>query len=475
MSPSEVATTAKGFTVLIDGDFGNGSGAIVHRDGNTYTVLTAAHVVRNQNSAYKIVTPDEKEYAITPSEIKLFPTGIDLAIVRFRSDRVYPIAKLGSARRVSEGKVAYVAGFPAATQAITRPIFNFTEGKITAKTDRPLADGYGLVYTNNTLPGMSGGAVLDDNGELVGLHGKGDVEKNTDASDINPNIRIKTGFNLGIPIDTFISQAARVGVALPAAITATPSPTNAANSDGDAIVQAAIASQSDNPQAAIAVLDNAIQRNPNSAPTFRQRGIVKWQAGDKQGAIADYTRAIQLNPDEPLTYIQRAFARSRLGDLPGAIADYSSALTLEPNNGDTWNNRAIVYAKLGEHSQALRDYDRGLRLNPNNAEVYFNRAWSQFSTNKLDLAMKDLDTAIRLAPDYAQAYHKRGQLKMQLRDRNGAIADLRIAERIYRLRRQPRRQRQVIALLQSLNTPAANPTFPTPPQRNSPPIRRYPS
>jgi hypothetical protein len=54
------------------------------------------------------------------------------------------------------------------TFAINQSIYNFSDGTITANASKPLRDGYALVYSNNTSEGMSGGAVLNEKGELIG-------------------------------------------------------------------------------------------------------------------------------------------------------------------------------------------------------------------------------------------------------------------------------------------------------------------
>lgn len=56
---------------------------------------------------------------------------------------------------------------------------------------------------------MSGGAVLNQNGELVAIHGRGDREKNAQGE-----FGQKTGFNLGIPVNRFATIASNLGVNL---------------------------------------------------------------------------------------------------------------------------------------------------------------------------------------------------------------------------------------------------------------------
>ena len=204
LSSAQVNDIAKDISVRVHSQ-APGSGVFVHRQGNTYTVLTAAHVVATEDD-YEVVTRDGQSYPIQLNRIQKFP-NVDLAIVRFESDRDYPIAKIGNSNTWAEGSKSYVAGFPMRTSAITDIIYTFTSGTITANANRPLKDGYKLVYTNNTLPGMSGGPVLNSDGELLGIHGRADTTTEVQNQSINPDIFIKTGFNLGIPTNTFLQLA----------------------------------------------------------------------------------------------------------------------------------------------------------------------------------------------------------------------------------------------------------------------------
>ncbi|WP_392533553.1 serine protease [Nostoc sp. C117] len=202
LSTVEVAKLAKAITVQIQNKTGSGTGVILKKEGKTYTVLTARHVIETQ-AQYEILTPDGQHYPLNYSTVKKLP-DVDLAIVQFTSSQSYAVAKIGNSDEATEGAVVYVAGFPQTTAAISNSSYSFLDGKITSNARQ--RDGYALVYTNNTLPGMSGGPVLNDKGELVGIHGRADMTENFEISDKNPNIIIKSGFNLGIPIKIFTSS-----------------------------------------------------------------------------------------------------------------------------------------------------------------------------------------------------------------------------------------------------------------------------
>jgi len=196
----EVNEIAKEITVRISGG-DNGTGVIIarKRKGDHYYmyVLTAHHVVLRQND-YKIKTPDKEEYGVDYSKIRRLP-AVDLALLEFTSTTKYKVAKIGDSDRLTEASAVYTAGWPVPGSAITERIYQFTEGKISALRSSSL-EGYTLVYTNNTRAGMSGGPVLNELGQVIGIHGKAEGER------LSGGQVLKAGFNLGIPIQTFIDS-----------------------------------------------------------------------------------------------------------------------------------------------------------------------------------------------------------------------------------------------------------------------------
>ncbi len=86
LSPTEVNKIAKEITVQIQSKKPRyGSGVIIKREGSTYTLLTAAHVMETQDN-YEIITFDGKRYPLNYSSVKQL-SGVDLAIVQFSSSQ----------------------------------------------------------------------------------------------------------------------------------------------------------------------------------------------------------------------------------------------------------------------------------------------------------------------------------------------------------------------------------------------------
>ena len=227
ISAREVGAIAKRTVVRIESSTGDfGSGVIIGRaekgSKNIYTILTAAHVVNAPDDSYTVITPipldlvGEKKRARIDingkSNIKILP-DVDLAVVSVESNYTFEIGIIGNSADADEGSPVYVAGFPQPGKAIKRIAFQFTGGMISSRLEDSDSDpkdrhnGYDLAYTNTTRAGMSGGPVFDAAGRIVAIHGQGDRndrETEEDSSGVSPDGE-KTGFNLGIPIQTFLN------------------------------------------------------------------------------------------------------------------------------------------------------------------------------------------------------------------------------------------------------------------------------
>ncbi|WP_217355307.1 GUN4 domain-containing protein [Aphanizomenon sp. UHCC 0183] len=171
LTPVQVNDIAKPITVMIGGLDGKGSGVIIAKNGNTYTVLTANHVVKKAGyGIYELITHDGQKY---PMENKAQIVGkLDLALVRFTSSQNYPLAKIADSRTVKEGATVYNSGFPipSISNSQQRNYF-FLTSQITAR-GRGENLGYDLFLSGSPRPGMSGGPILNDQGEVIGIYGK---------------------------------------------------------------------------------------------------------------------------------------------------------------------------------------------------------------------------------------------------------------------------------------------------------------
>jgi tetratricopeptide (TPR) repeat protein len=412
---SEVAQIAKAISVKIENPAlsSHGSGTLIQQDSKTYYVLTAFHVL-SQPGKYTLIAPDGEKYPIEYKTMK-YKSGTDLAIFQIKSDKKYQIAKIGNSDKVKEGNISYVAGFPKPTSAFPISAFRFLEGKITANASRPVDEGYQIVYSNNTLGGMSGGAVLNEQGELIAVHGR--AETIADISKGSPK-PVSTGNNLGIAINTFLRLALMdVGVKAPEVqVTTKPKP-------DDLYLQAVAKYNKGDYRGAIATYSKIIQVNPKNAKAYINRGSAKAQIKDYKGAIADFDKALALNPKEALAYANRGAVRSAQGDKKGEVADLTKAIDLAPQLAIAYNNRGVANYESGNKAQAEADLDKAIELDPNSALAYNNRGMLRYFMKRYPAALADFSEAIRINPEYALAYNNRGLAIYSLGNKLGSTSE----------------------------------------------------
>jgi S1-C subfamily serine protease len=175
LSVEQLQKLAKNITVKILASELLGSGTLLQRQGEIYTVITNAHVLRAAKPLYQIQTSDGRVYQATVLQLAKFQQN-DLAVLQFRSpDIVYSVANIPDASNLRVGNEVFVGGFISnlATQkqsTLTKTQFVFTSGKVTLLLDKALEQGYQIGYTNDVRKGMSGAPLLNIRGEVVGIN-----------------------------------------------------------------------------------------------------------------------------------------------------------------------------------------------------------------------------------------------------------------------------------------------------------------
>ncbi len=181
---------------------------------------------------------------------------------------------------------------------------------------------------------------------------------------------------------------------------------------------------------AVDVYSYIINKNPQYAFAYYNRGLAKYNSGDNAGAIVDYDLAIKINPQYAFAYLSRGLAKNKLGDNASVIADYDLAIKINPQFASAYLSRGLAKNKLGDNAGAIADYDLAIRINPQFASAYNNRAASKYRLGDKAGAIADCDQAIKINPQHVNAHHNRGMAKYKSGDNAGAIADYDLAIKI---------------------------------------------
>jgi tetratricopeptide (TPR) repeat protein len=455
ISASEVQVIARAVAVEIklkSDPNAVGSGVIIDRQGDLYTLVTNAHVVCGglrcselpAGEIYSLGLSDGQRYQVKGSSVRLLGDDLDLAIIQFRSSRNYAVAKVAAAGSLQVEDEVYASGFPCDRNSEPcQPLgYTFEGGKAIAVVNKRLDGdngGYTIIYNADTLPGMSGGGVFNNSGQLVAIHGRGDRFKENTDLDNNSRVNSKIGYNRGIPVRWLVQNLADLGINLRtdrsirslSGIRAARSQVPATADEyfiagfnkfvepGDEVVAGK--------QQAIQEFSRAIQLNPKYQIAYFVRAHVYKQVQEFQKSLADYNQAILLNPKFSNAYYNRAILKeNKLNDIQGALADYNQAILFNPKYSAAYNNRAVLKdEKLNDIQGALADYNQAILLNPKSSAAYYNRgSLKHKKLNDIQGALADYNQAILLNPKFSAAYNNRGSLKhKKLNDIQGALAD----------------------------------------------------
>lgn len=231
LSKEETCEIAKSRTVLILSEDNNsqGTGFLIDKelsdDEKTfiYKVVTNGHVL-TQATSYQIQTKDERAYAA--KDLYRFGTGLsgtDLAILQFESTKNYETAELGRGLNLSAETDVIAAGYPIRTGTATKSEWVcLGPGKVSFMLDTPMKGGYSIGYYLDIRKGMSGGPLLNLQGQVVGVNGKHSHplfgEKSAymyeDGGLVEEEMESLKRSSWAIPIETLVLTAKPAGICL---------------------------------------------------------------------------------------------------------------------------------------------------------------------------------------------------------------------------------------------------------------------
>lgn len=129
-----------------------------------------------------------------------------------------------------------------------------------------------------------------------------------------------------------------------------------------ALMDADMAGESGDYEAAITAYSTALEIDPRSAEAYIGRGWAYHLLKDYQHAIADYVKLLEIDPKNDVAWMQCAIARTMSNDPEHALSDINKSIELNPKEPQAYYTRGSVFEALGKVADAVRDYRQALSI-----------------------------------------------------------------------------------------------------------------
>ena len=284
----------------------------------------------------------------------------DILILKIEAKKFSPI-KIGNSKSLKIGQRVFAIGSPMGLEN------SISEGIISGLRSYDELKRNFIQITASISPGSSGGAVVNDKGELIGIS----------------SLTVKEGQNLNfaIPIEDVLQV--KIG----------------SYSKNDKYYNFKLYKYGYNEvvkgnyKDSIKYYSLYIQKYPNDANAYNNLGIAKGHLEDYREAIQVYNKAIELYPYFANAYYNRGIAKGYLEDYRGAIQDYNKAILLNDDCIDIYSNRGTAKHDIGDYQGAIYDFTKVIEFNPKCIGAYINRGIEKFILNDKSGACLDWSKA----------------------------------------------------------------------------------
>ena len=340
-----------------------GSGALVSTKDDVYTVATVWHVVssNSQGEELWVRTSDGQSHKVDSSSVTRLGS-LDLAILKFKSSSKYPVLPISLIDLPASGMMLISAGRPLNKSSGAMQI---SVGELIASSGAKIDSGYSLLYTNKTLPGMSGGPIVNKQNQLVGLHGRGERNEQTGS------IEMKTGINQGIP--AYFLRQYLSGLPVSAL-------SDELSTCGDYLAASNMSHRhAGGAMSTYRLANAAFQRCSDKSKPLFLMAYSSWRLGNRSKSISLYEQSLEYDPSSvdarvnlSNVKIEDALINGTQLYLSPLIDELWKVHDNDPMHVGTINTLALAYFLAGKKGAAVTLLRQGLKIDPTSEVLHNN-------------------------------------------------------------------------------------------------------
>ncbi len=365
----EIFTSVSGAIVVVEAyDFGGekstqGSGVIL-KDKNI--LITNFHIFAGNEKL--VLKHMDKE--IKFSEIVGLSIDKDVLILKLE-DGDFPQVKIGTTVTLKAGNKVYAIGSPMGMEN------TITEGLIGGfrKFEDKKNDIEYIQISAGLSPGSSGGAVLNSEGELIGISTMGFKE----GQNLNFAIKIEDVLNVDLGVYSDKVKLESINLFF----------------KGKKLYEDA------NYEASLEYFDKFLKLVPNDAICLNFRGLTYMQLKEYEKALKDFNQSSKIDIDYLAPVINRADINYKMENYEQAIKDYSKIMSKFPELVGPVYSRGLAYMQQQDWTEAVKDFTKVIKMDKGYIQAYLNRGISYYYNHDYSEAITDWKKAKNLDPSMA--------------------------------------------------------------------------
>jgi Flp pilus assembly protein TadD len=177
---------------------------------------------------------------------------------------------------------------------------------------------------------------------------------------------------------------------------------------------AAIRRHQGRPEESLALLERAIEWNPDSADAHNSLGNTLNVLDRHEDAIAQYRRAASLRENFPEAHVNLGNSFKAMGRYEEAADAYRAAIAQRPNYAEAHSNLGIVLDRLKLPAAALASFQAAVECDPRIRLGYNNLALALADLDRHEDSLPFFQLARQLDPDAAEPVYNEALVQLAL-------------------------------------------------------------
>ncbi|HFC11846.1 MAG TPA: tetratricopeptide repeat protein [Anaerolineae bacterium] len=199
-------------------------------------------------------------------------------------------------------------------------------------------------------------------------------------------------------------------------------------------------SEMNEPDQALADLDQAIALDPELAIAYAYRSYAYSAQENYDAAVADANKAVTLGDDlssgtRSAIFHAKAFANLQVGDYQAALADATESINLEgvdaPNAARTYGLRSRINYNLNDYQAAVDDASKAIEVGASDITAldgfYYRRGLANYALAEYTTALEDVEAAFEVGGATFARYELQGDIFNALGDTDAAVTSYQAA------------------------------------------------